>query len=84
MDREQQQGAQVLGQLLAGRVTTRSLRRSLRWTETEEAMAEARRAGAVPLRDIEVRRMQKEIAQLTQANAALPESVRLLAARRRS
>ena len=65
-------------------ITTRSLRRWLRRTEAEEAITEARRAGAVPLRDIEVRRMQKEIAQLKQANAALQESVRFLAARRQT
>ena len=64
-------------------ITTRSLRRWLRRTEAEEHIAEARRAGAVPLRDLEARRMQKEIAQLKEANAALQESVRFLAARRR-
>jgi transposase-like protein len=64
-------------------VTTRSLRRWLRRTEAEESIKDARRAGAVPLRDLEVRRMQKEMAQLKEANSALQESVRFLAARRR-
>lgn len=64
-------------------ITSRSLRRWLRRTEAEENIEEARRAGAVPLRDLEVRRMKKQIAQLTEANAALQESVRFLAARRR-
>lgn len=64
-------------------VTTRSLRRWLRRTEAEEAITEARKAGAVPLRDLEVKRMKKEISKLEEANAALQETVRFLAARRR-
>jgi transposase-like protein len=64
-------------------VTTRSLRRWLRRTEAEEAVVEARKAGVVPLRDLEVKRMGKKITQLEEANAALQETVRFLAARRR-
>lgn len=62
---------------------SRTLRRWLRRTEAEEAIEEDRKAHTVPLRDLEVRRLQQEIAQLKQANAALQESVRFLAARRR-
>lgn len=64
-------------------VCSRTLRRWLRRTEAEEAIADARKAGAVPLRDLEVRRMQREITQLKEANAALQASVNFLAARRR-
>lgn len=64
-------------------MTSRSLRRWLRRTAAAEAVEEARAAGAIPLRDLEVRRLQQEITQLKQANAALQESVRFLAARRR-
>jgi len=62
---------------------SRTLRRWLRRTEAEEAIEEARAAGTVPLRDLEVRKLEREITQLKEANAALQESVRFLAARRR-
>ena len=77
-DGTQEELAQHLG------ITERSLRRWLRRTEAQEAIEEARHTGAVPLRDLEVRRLKKEIAQLKDANSALQESVRFLAARRRS
>lgn len=64
-------------------VCSRTLRRWLRRTEAEEAIEEARKAGAVPIRDLEVNRLKREIAHLKDANAALQASVNFLAARRR-
>lgn len=64
-------------------VSSRNLRRWVRRTEAEEEIEAARKAGAVPLRDLHVRRLEREIDQLKEANAALQESVRFLAARRR-
>lgn len=62
---------------------SRTLRRWLRRAEADEAVTAARTSGTVPLRDLEVRRLEREIAQLKQANSALQDSVRFLAARRR-
>lgn len=65
-------------------ICSRTIRRWLRRTEAAQGVAEARRAGTVPLRDLEVQRLKRENAKLKESNAALQESVRFLAARRRS
>lgn len=75
--RKQEQLAKELG------VSSRQLRRWIRQVEAEEAIVKARKAGLVPLRDLKVQQMQRKIAELEEANEALRESVRFLAARRR-
>lgn len=65
-------------------ICSRTIRRWLRRAEASEVVAAARNTGAVPLRDLEVQRLKRENAQLKESNAALQESVRFLAARRRS
>lgn len=76
-DRNQEALAKALG------VSSRQLRRWVRQVEGEEAIVKARKAGLVPLRDLKVQQMQRKIAELEEANEALRESVRFLAARRR-
>lgn len=78
------QGGRTQGELAKDLgVSSRQLRRWIRQTEVEEHLEELRAAGVTPMRDLHVQQLERKISQLEEANEALRESVRFLAARRR-